>query len=356
MQNSKYLQNISHSQVLELVEKEDIESLTSVVKTSGNPGVLKHAILFLGEHKVKKAVDPLILLLLSEYESVRQFSALALGQIGEKKAIKPLSLLLNQEKEIEFVRKEVLRSLVVLDGEEGKESIYQILTSEWSGTALTELKEMGKPSVKYLIDALLQAQQNGDQVLMGKIISILGEIGECAKPATATLLTILKTISNEDDWDCSRRQAVLISLALIKNHDAVEPLIGFINYNTTHGDGDYAFQIWLIFALGDIGDKQATEALIHLVVYNGDSRLRGTAAAALGKIGDDKAIEPLLTVLENEREDEFVRENAAWALLQLDENKSALPVVKYLNRFHKCIFDSLNTVGSFSETLNDASE
>lgn len=354
MINSKYPQEIDHSQVLKLVEKEDIEALIAVVKTSENPSVLKHAILFLGEHKVKKAVDPLILLLLSKFGSVRQFSALALGQIGDKKAIKPLSMLLNQPKEDEMTRKEVLKSLVRLDSEEGKESIYQILTNEWGGTALTVLKEIGKPAVKRLVDSLLQALQNGDQALVDGIIKVLGQIGEGAKAATQPLLKILETTINEDDWSCSLRQSVLIAIALIKDPGAVEPLIKHINYNTPNGVGDDAtVQNWIIFALGDIGDKRATEPLIRLILRNGDLRIRGTAAAALGKIIDDQAIEPLIKVLENDREEGFVRDNAAWALLQFDEKKTATPLLKYLKRYHKSIFDSIKELQFPSDFKNE---
>ncbi len=120
MANPKYPQEITHSHVLKLVEKEDIESLIAVVKTSGNPSVLKHAILFLGGNKVKEAVEPLIILLSSEFVSVRHFSAWALGQIGDKKAIKPLSMLLNQLKENDLVREEVIKALVGLCGDEVK--------------------------------------------------------------------------------------------------------------------------------------------------------------------------------------------------------------------------------------------
>jgi len=356
MVNYKYPPEIDHSQVLKLVEKEDIEALIAVVKTSGNPAVLKHAILFLGECKVKKAIEPLITLLLSEFESVRQFSALALGQIGDKKAIKPLSMLLNQPKENDLIRREVLKSLVGLDGDEGKESIYQLLTSAWGGTALTILKEIGKPAVKHLIDALLHAQQNDDQTLVDEIIKALGKIGESAKAATAPLIKILETTCEKDDPNCTPLEPVLIALALIKDPEAAGPLIKAIKYDTSPGDIDYAVQNWIIFALADIGDKLATEPLIQLMLRNSDSRIRGIAAAALGKIGDNQAVGSLISVLENKKDNLWVRDNAAWALLQLEEGTKALPLLRYLKWNHKNIFDSLKGFQFPSEFKNEASE
>lgn len=121
MVNPKYPQEINHSQVLKLVEKEDVESLIAVVKTNRSPAVLKHAILFLGGSKVKEAVEPLIILLSSDFASVRDYSAWALGQIGDKKAIDPLSKLLNQIKENDLVREAVIKALAELGGDEGND-------------------------------------------------------------------------------------------------------------------------------------------------------------------------------------------------------------------------------------------
>jgi len=280
MKTTKSPQKIDHAQVHILVEKEDIESLIDVVKTSQSPAVLKHAILFLGDHKEIKAVVPLIKCLSSEYDSVRDYSVLALCQIGQ-------------------------------------------------------------PAIVHLIEALLRAAQDGDQTLADEIIKVLGQIGQDPKAATLTLLKILETTGDKDDPARSLRESVLTTLGLIKDPDAVEPLIKLIKYDTSYGDDDYAFLNWIIFALSDIGDKRATKPLIRLMLRNVESRVRGTAAAALGKIGDNQAIEPLVGTLENDRENGFVRDNAAWALLQLNETKAALPILRYLKQNYSEKLDSL---------------
>ena len=288
MKTTKSPQKIDHAQVLFLVEKEDTEALIAVVKTSQNAAVLKHAILFLGGNKEIKAVVPLIKCLSSEYESVCDYSIMALCQIGQ-------------------------------------------------------------PAVVHLIEALLRSLKDGDQTLADKIIKVLGQLGQGAKAATLTLLKILETTGNKADPACSLRESALNALGLIKDPDAVEPLIKFIKYDLSHGDDDYAFLNWLIFALGDIGDKRATEPLIRLMLRNVESIVRGTAAAALGKIGDNQAIEPLVGILENNRENGFVRDNAAWALLQLDEIKAALPILRYLKQNYQEKFDFLKRVTFPSE-------
>ena len=76
---------------------------------------------------------------------------------------------------------------------------------------------------------------------------------------------------------------------------------------------------------------------------NNALRIRGHVAWALGKIGDDTTVESLIRILEDHREEGFVKYNTAWALLQLDEDKAALPVLKYLrnNPQNVTIFEPL---------------
>ena len=128
------------------------------------------------------------------------------------------------------------------------------------------------------------------------------------------------------------------ALGRIRDPKAVGPLMGILKPDTSPGDTDYELQCLVITALGEIGNKQATDLLIPLVLNNGAMRVRGTAAAAIGRIGDDRAIVPLITVIENEREDEAVKETVAWALSQLDEDHVALPLFRYLKKSHKKLF------------------
>jgi HEAT repeat protein len=79
---------------------------------------------------------------------------------------------------------------------------------------------------------------------------------------------------------------------------------------------------------------------------------------ALGKIGDNQAIKPLLAVLENISESPSIRDAVAWALLQLDETKSCLIVMRYLKHNHQDNFNFLRKGTSLfpSEFYNAAPE
>ncbi|RJO62579.1 MAG: HEAT repeat domain-containing protein [Dehalococcoidia bacterium] len=312
----------------ELQSKKDVGALINIVEKSKYPSDVRFAINALGMLKAKTAVEPIICALLSD--SFQDIAVRALGDIGSEKAVRPLCLLLQNVHTAKLNREAILHSLGKIASKEAAGIIINYLDTDIGEIALSVLKNLGTLGVGELIFAL-------GTDLRDTAIAALGQIGENAKEATVPLLKILETVIDKEAPECN----VLMSLALIKDHDAVEPLINAIKYNTSHGDDDYAFQNQIIFTLGDIGDKEATAPLVRLMLRNDESRVRGTAAAALGKIGDNTAIEPLISVLENDRENGFVRDSAAWALLHLDEGKTALPLLKYLKQYHKGIFDSI---------------
>ncbi|MBI5417548.1 HEAT repeat domain-containing protein [Candidatus Poribacteria bacterium] len=88
--------------------------------------------------------------------------------------------------------------------------------------------------------------------------------------------------------------------------EAVESLINVLN--------DANAQYYAIRALGEIGDQQAVEPLIKILL-DPDSESRRYAAMALGRIKDRKAIPALNQVLNDE--DDGVRKDARIALEQI---------------------------------------
>jgi HEAT repeat protein len=70
-------------------------------------------------------------------------------------------------------------------------------------------------------------------------------------------------------------------------------------------------------------------------------RIRATAAAAIGMIRDNKAIPFLVTVIENDREEEVLKDTAAWALSQMDDEQAAVPLFKYIKKSGKKVFEPI---------------
>jgi HEAT repeat protein len=119
---------------------------------------------------------------------------------------------------------------------------------------------------------------------------------------------------------------------------AVLPLIDLLNDPEKKG-------VWWLAAnaLGEIGDKRATEPLIQLLKHPLSFEAlwaRKNAAGALGQLKDQRAVDVLLEVLRNriyetgedgsvfERPDEDTIETVEWALAEIGDLRALEPIVQ----------------------------
>jgi HEAT repeat protein len=322
---------MSASEVIELEEKKDIQGLIAVVEYAKNKNAVKHAIIVLGELKDKRAVEPLIYKALKcELQTLRKYAIISLGNIMDVKAVKPLIHILQDKDDIFRGLAEI--ALCKIATEEALMNVISFNGGKLGDIASSVLKEIGEPAIKPLISIL----GGGDETIREEIVTILGEIGN--KKATEALITVVENTKEHSDI----REKGVHALGKIKDSKAVVTLI-----NIATEDTDLAIRCWSATALGDIGDIRAEEALLALLQDKSgrqEMRLRGHVAEALGKIGDWRTVEPLIKVLEDNREHEFVRHCAAWALLQLDEEKIAYPLLKYLKK-KKNVINMNNPIG-----------
>jgi FOG: HEAT repeat len=163
----------------------------------------------------------------------------------------------------------------------------------------------------------------------------LGELGEKSQAATEPLLLILEDLlqSETKDFqidDFTQMDRVLRALGKIKDPKAVVPLLNILKLYPLNCACDH-LRCSTILALGDLGDKQATEILIHVMLEDSWLRIRGEAALALGKIHDENAIEPLIKALEN-RGDGWPQRCAFEALLSYNGDLAAVPILRYLKQ------------------------
>ncbi len=88
-----------------------------------------------------------------------------------------------------------------------------------------------------------------------------------------------------------------------------------------------------VSALGDIGDNRSVEPLIAILEDEGTagcSHLRLVTCWALGKLKDAKAVESLVNIVNGRsQEQSWMVEAAATALLELDDDRIELPLLKY---------------------------
>lgn len=90
------------------------------------------------------------------------------------------------------------------------------------------------------------------------------------------------------------------------NTTAYEPLMDALK------DSDPAVRRQAINALGNMGDRRATEEIIRSL-KDSDDAVRLEAVIALGKIGDVRAVEPLIEKLKSD-DYFYVRKKAAYTL------------------------------------------
>jgi HEAT repeat protein len=111
---------------------------------------------------------------------------------------------------------------------------------------------------------------------------------------------------------------------------AVEPLIKLASKHT-----EDIITCMSVRALGDIGDHQAVEPLIAILddekTADGlHSHLRLETCWALRKLRSVKAVDSLIKIVEGRTQEEsIIREAAASALVELDDDRIELPLLKF---------------------------
>jgi len=358
--------NYDSSEVFVMAEIKDVEGLIGVLKYNKNKYAVRRAIFALGEIRDKKAVEPLIEIgLKSGLIPIRGASIRALGDIGthevvepliyamlkekadtgkvdavralgkikDGRAIKPLSMLMNDEAEDSDVRKETAEALGKIATEEAIHSLIAAF-DELGETVSEVLKEVGEPAVMPLIGIL----SGDDEPIIWEVSKILGEIGD--ERAVRPLITLLLDESKDD---YKRGHYVAVALGRIGNTGAVKP---FIQLVSKHNED--LLTCMSVRALGDISDDKAVEPLIAILEDEGTAdclHLRMETCWALGKIRDVRAIESLIRILGDLRNNlAAVRDAAASALVQLDDDRIELPLLKYFKEGLDSIINSETSV------------
>jgi HEAT repeat protein len=173
--------------------------------------------------------------------------------------------------------------------------------------------------VRDRIEAALSMKQNianlsiEDTVKSEAAIEMLVEQGTISVEPLVAALNDINSFQNAA-WALSR----------IKDKRAVAPLIKVLEDETI----DPVYKIPVIYALGELHDQQAVNALIILL---GDRRLNvcSSAAIALGKIKDPRAVDQLIAVLKDK--DWPVRRDIIWALGNIRDARALEPIIDALD-------------------------
>ena len=168
-------------------------------------------------------------------------------------------------------------------------------------------KALGKIGDSSAVESLARALKDSEKYVRVNATEALGKIGN--RQAVEPLIeAFLKPIQF---WEVQREAAD--ALAKIGDPRAVEPLVKSLRDRYSYSDRWVRRTVAL--ALGKLGEP-AVEPLVSIL--NDESILhfdRRNAAEALGVIGNPRAIEPLIRALA----DRNVVESAAWALEHIGE-------------------------------------
>lgn len=123
---------------------------------------------------------------------------------------------------------------------------------------------------------------------------------------------------NEDD-----RSRAAHKLGESGDSRAVKP---FLKIMEDTGESDQMRE-YATVNLGKVGSKKHTNMLIQLL---DEDPLRAGAAIALGDLGDKKAVEPLMDILANESQPEYMREHSVESLGKLGDERTVELLIECL--------------------------
>lgn len=128
---------------------------------------------------------------------------------------------------------------------------------------------------------------------------------------------------NAFETDPISRAALARTLGRIGTPEAVTALLKALN------EGGWSDRRALIEALGDAGDSRAIEPLMNILEKERDNTKRAAAASALGGLGNSRAISLLEIALQDHVPS--VRQEAAWALGHIGDPKAVSALRQALN-------------------------
>jgi HEAT repeat protein len=305
----------------ELKDKKAVDTIIEKGLKSEYVSIRDAAIRALEKIGSDEATEPLIYVML-KYKNTRAAAIRALGKIKDSRAVKSLIMLMHDENEELLVRKEAAQALGSIGGKEAVAGLIAALKSvtvELNERIAQELVKLGETAVMPLI-AMLSGDSEG---IMWKAATILGEIGD--KRAVKPLIALLLDDSKDE---CDRGNYVATALGEIVNAEAVDPLIELALKREEN-----TLKCMSIRALGNIGDDRAVEPLIQILENESTVNLAHLGLEtcwALGKLKDVRSTEPLIKILEGSQDNKFgLADAAASALVQLDDDRIELPLLRY---------------------------
>jgi HEAT repeat protein len=237
--------------------------------------------------KMKDAHDirGLVRLLNHRDPDIQYHAVEALGEIGDAGAVEPLITLLKHD-EMSGVRWKTAQSLVKI-GAPSVEPLISVLQHPDSDVRWKAAIALGEIGDLRATEPLIRQLSDSDRFVKSRIAHALGMIGA---PVVRPLIRVLR------EGDGNQRWGAAIALGIIKDPQAVEPLILALadKYENVRAEAAAA-----LVAMGE----PAIAPLIRFLKYS-EGTVRIEVMTALGELHASDAIEPLVQMLEKADEEE----------------------------------------------------
>jgi len=304
----------------------------------------------LGKLRDRKAVEELIVSLKDPDVNVRAFSTWALGEIQDPRAIEPLSSSLSDREEkirdysfeaLRKFREPMARTIMVntLVKNAKVQSSAEVMLSrlirlEGQGVILKALEDPSGDRTKTV--------RNYINLMEANIYYNVSDIGTKALEDYPDRGMVITELSNYIGYQAGTPTRSISLLGSLKDRRALPILLDALKKRK-----DSYYRLTVINAIGDMGDKEAEEPLLQILVddkeYPGP---RMAAARTLGKLGDARAVEPLLQILKDERANKEVRRDAAFALGTFRDKRAVEPLVNILKNNQEDIWLRVAVAGA----------
>jgi HEAT repeat protein/Tfp pilus assembly protein PilF len=292
------------------------ESINTVItRLAGKSGMFGAA------DEVAKMDDPLLVEKLisalgHKEAQVRGIAAYALGVIGDKRAFEPLVNVLRND--TSFARAYAASALGYLGDARAVDYLINVTGGDHSvfakdNTPSWATGALGKLGTKGAIDFLIRKLSAVDKDFRANAARALGESGD--KRAVAPLIKAFQDKRISLNYDAE-------ALGKIGGEEALQFLLQALK------EQEEGSRKGAAGALGWTKDLRAVDPLIHLLINDKDQFVRSNSASALARIGDKRAVEPLIKAL-GDKED-YVRKSAATALGSLGDERAVEPLTAAL--------------------------
>lgn len=376
---SAFVKGRAISNIKKMPDKRAVEPLISLLNDKDSR-IAQEAAGLLGIIGDKRAAEPLINVLNNELNKnqgsyLLEIIVSALGRIGDERAVPVLIKAFNHNKRGYELRKNTVMALGLIKDKRSIPVLIEALSdNNLRHNAIEALGNIGDPSTLNVLKGYLEdnnlkhitisaignikddkalqividSLNSRDYSLMDRAIESLGKrkdrraikpllklvgrdtgrhlmvkraLNEYKDPA---MVDIIRTFLTDEDLEV--KKGAIIFLGIYKDAKASPLLIDIIKSNQGHLKPN------AIVALGEIGDKNAVDILLKILLDSNEIvSARDQSARALGKFGDTKIAPTLIGVIKNKAEHKDIREGAAVALGGIKSKQAVEPLIEVLN-------------------------